>query len=265
MNFVIHPRRILCVLTFIVLGLILFSTAILSVGWTTGHTRLLGFVSLFNVGKEGNVPTWYSSSALLLCSALLYAIASSTRAARASYAFHWRALSVIFLFLCVDEASSIHETIGGVLERVFHASILANYGWAAPGAILALVVALLLVPFLIHLPATTRRLFIIAGALYMAGASGMEVISLRWGLAHGMGSVEYRLLATVEELLEMMGVVVFIYALALQIARYMPEKDILIRFTDSEKLPIEPIPGLSPRSRVVPRRGSRPPVQLRVS
>ena len=235
LNFVIHPGRIFRVLTYIVLALTFVSTAVLSVGWITGHTYLMGLVPLFNVGKEANVPTWYSSFALLLCSALFYAIASAEKAAKTHHAFHWRALAVIFLFFSADEASSIHETIGGVFERVFHTSIFTNYGWAAPGAVLAVVVGLLFARFLIHLPAATRRLFIIAGALYMAGVSGMEVVSLRWGLAYGTGNVGYRLLATLEELLEMMGVVVLIYALALHIARYMPRKEILIRFTDAEK------------------------------
>jgi len=259
LNFVIHARRIFLVLTYIVLALTFASTAVLSVGWITGHTYLLGLVSLFNVGKEANVPTWYSSLALLLCSALFYAIASGEKAARARHAFHWRALSVIFLFFSADEASSIHETIGGVFERVFHTSIFTNYGWAAPGAVLAVVVGLLFARFLAHLPAATRRLFIIAGALYMAGASGMEVVSLRWGLAYGTGNVGYRLLATVEELLEMMGVVVLIYALASHIARYMPKKEILIRFTDAEK----PRPATIAKETRYPSRVPRTPQETK--
>lgn len=91
MTLAIDPARVTRCLS-IVVGLLVvaslggqFSKRVL------GHDRLLGLVSLFNLDYEGNIPSWYSSIALLLAAGLLMVIAraswsSSTRCSRTSAA-----------------------------------------------------------------------------------------------------------------------------------------------------------------------------------
>jgi hypothetical protein len=67
--------------------------------------------------------------------------------------------------------------------------------------------------FLARLPARTRRLLLTAGAVYVGGALGVESISGWQAAAHGEHNLGYHLIVTLEELCEMMGVVLFIYAL----------------------------------------------------
>jgi hypothetical protein len=72
--------------------------------------------------------------------------------------------------------------------------------------------------FLLHLPAKTRWRFVVAATLYLGGAIGMELIGGRYADLHGMENLAYSMTATVEESLEMAGVIVFIYTLLNYIA-----------------------------------------------
>lgn len=234
MNWVIRPKKIFLDLVYVSLGLTLINAALLLAGWLTGHTYMLGFMELFNTGKESNIPTWFSSFMLLLAAVFLHIITFMKQSGRERHVLHWRILSIIFLYLSIDEASSVHERLGVLIGRVLNLQVLITYGWLVPGVIVAAIVALLFVPFLINLPPTIRRLFIIAGVLYLGGASGMEAVSLKWGLTYGMGTIHYRLLTTIEEFLEMMGTVVFIYALTLYIAEHITKNRLVVQFMMSD-------------------------------
>ena len=116
---IISPLRVLRVLTWTTAAVLLINLAVLASRVLTGHGHLLGFGSMFYVGEEANVPTWYSSSLLLLCSALLWIIACATKRAYDGRSRWWTALSVVFLLMSIDETATIHERIGGLCEYVF--------------------------------------------------------------------------------------------------------------------------------------------------
>jgi len=67
--------------------------------------------------------------------------------------------------------------------------------------------------FLFHLPAQTRRMFIVAGVLFVAGALGVEQVTEIYLKDHSTNSLGYSLLTAAEEGLEMISVVLFIHAL----------------------------------------------------
>lgn len=230
MNWIIRPRSLFLGLTYTTAGLTLTNLILLMVSWITGSTRMMGFMALFRVGKESNIPTWYSALLLLLAAALLHTIALGKQASSGRHASHWRVLSIVFLLMSVDEASAVHERIGELIGRLIPLQVLVDYGWAVPGIALAGVVGLSFTRLVMSLPAETRNLFIVAGVLFLGGASGMELISLKWGHAHGMETISYQLLTVIEEFLEMMGVVVLIYALASYVARHMDSDSVKIRF-----------------------------------
>lgn len=74
-------------------------------------------------------------------------------------------------------------------------------------------VALIFFRMIVQLPSPVRRLFILAALMYLSGAIVMETVGGHYVTAWGHDSLRYALCTTAEELLEMMGVVVFIYAL----------------------------------------------------
>ena len=74
--------------------------------------------------------------------------------------------------------------------------------------------------FFRSLPAETRRQFPVAGAIFLGGAIGAEVIGGAYvSSERGGDDAVYRVITTVEELLEMLGIVVFLQALLSYLAR----------------------------------------------
>ena len=226
----ISPRRVTLVLAFVVLCLTLAHIAGQSFKYFLGHGNGLGFVPLFDLDGEVSVPTWYSSSALLLCSALLAGIALAKRIAGDRYALSWSALWIIFLYLSLDEGAQIHEQSIRPLRSAFNAGGFFYYTWVVPGAAFVFVFVLAYLKFLAHLPTKTRYLFLVAGALYVGGALGMELLGGRHADLYGIYNMSYVMLVTGEEVLEMLGVIVFIYALLSYLSSYL--KDLHIHFGD---------------------------------
>lgn len=165
---------------------------------------------LWNVDEEPTVPTWYSSLALGFATLLLATIAGAERRAGGRDARYWTGLTIGFAILSLDEVAALHEL----------ANTFMPIEWTIPGAIVALVVAALYVPFLRRLPAVFRVRFLLAGAVFLAGALVVEHLTGPHYFKYSMESMPYALMASLEEGLEMYGVVLWIRALLL----YMEER-----------------------------------------
>ena len=77
----------------------------------------------------------------------------------------------------------------------------------------ALVIGAALVPFLLQLPRRTARLFMAAGGIYLSGAVGLEILGNSMSLQSLKNTLGYSMQTLAEEGLEMLGVVLFLYAL----------------------------------------------------
>lgn len=184
------------------------------------HDTLFGFVPKFDLNRENNIPTWYSTVTILLCSILLGTIAAVKTKEKDPYAPHWRMLSLVFLLMSVDEAASIHEWTTMPWRTAFNTSGLLYYAWVIPGAIFALMIGLSYLSFLRNLPPDTRRLFVTAGVIYIGGVIGMEMVEGYYDTQYGTQNMGYALIVMVEELLEMLGILVFLYALMSHLRLY---------------------------------------------
>lgn len=160
---------------------------------------------------ENNVPTWYASITLFLCSSLLSIIAIEKRAESDSYWLHWVILSFIFICISIDEMASLHNLFGKVLnlntEGIFF------FSWVVIGIPLVIILMLVYYRFLFHLPHNILRLFLLSGSLFVGGALGMELFDGWYASRHGTENITYWLLTSIEETLEMTGIAVFIYSL----------------------------------------------------
>jgi hypothetical protein len=171
------------------------------------------FINLFDVGRELSIPSLYSTSVLLFCSALLMIISSVKRMQRDRYQLQWAGLSCLFLYLGMDELTSIHESMGTIVPSIIKARGLLYYSWVIPGMIFALVCLLVFWKFLTHLPKKTRNLFLAAGCIYIFGAVGLEMIGGYIDDIYGNRSIQLILEVALEEFSEMTGIAVFFYAL----------------------------------------------------
>jgi len=174
----------------------------------------LRLIDLFSVNLEESIPTWYSTMLLFLACMILLAITLMKWQAQDAYGKYWAGLALIFLYLSMDEGAVIHEVAADPLVQFFNTGGYLYFGWQIVFAPLVLIFALLYLQFLLHLPAKTRYGFIASGLVYVGGAVVVEGFSADLLAATG-GIYTYRYLATatLEEFCEMIGIVVFIYAL----------------------------------------------------
>lgn len=177
-----------------------------------GHGHLYGLVPLFNFDTESNVPTLYSYTTLLLASGLLLLTGLNERSAGRKW-LTWLGLSLVFLFLAIDEGSAFHEKFIESLRISLDTSGALYFAWVIPYGAFVLILFLSMIKFLIALPQKTRNLFFISGTTFVLGAIGFEMISGVFASSQKTETLLYVFLTTCEETLEMIGVAIFNYAL----------------------------------------------------
>lgn len=228
MDVQLEPHRVSIVLLSITAVLAGMHIAQLVVYFYIGDPGVFNFIHLVDFDYEGNLPSLYSSFALAFAALLLSLIAINAREKRAAGQFHWVGLAIIFLFLAVDEGIGLHEEIGDVVEGYVKAEGYLYFPWAIPYGIATVLFVLSYLRFLLLLPRRTALRFLVAGAVFVSGALGLELLSAREADLHGTKTILYSALYTAEELCEMIGVVIFIHALLEYLAREVGRISILV-------------------------------------
>jgi hypothetical protein len=213
MDIQFEPKKVTRFFGFIVLLLTLAHLAIQFLIYAFGFENLFGLTPLFTLNAEQNVPALYATISILFCSVLLALIAFCRKKSGGPFVYHWAGLSAVFLFLAVDEALSLHENSTVPLRKALNTEGLLFYAWIIPYSLALVVLLAIYLKFLLHLPGRTRRLFILAGFLYVTGAMLFELPGGIYDEAFGRHNLVYTAISTVEEVLEMSGILVFIYAL----------------------------------------------------
>jgi len=182
-----------------------------------------GWLALFDLDKEWNFPTVYSSLLLLLVAAAQFFIASECRANRSRDFRHWLVLAALFWFLGLDELFSFHNSAKHLVPEWFRQIPLFNLRWDLRWIVIvvpvAIIIALLFVPFLFRLPRRTASGIIIAGLIYFGAAVGLEMVGGWWIGKHGKRNWTYATEAVFEETLEMVGALMFLSVLLAYIER----------------------------------------------
>jgi hypothetical protein len=204
-------------LTSIFCVLFVFNLLTIIISYKTGYHSVYGLLDQFNFNKEGNIPTYYSLINLLLAAVLLFSIYSNDKINNLGDRKYWLSLSIIFLYLSIDESAKIHEMLtrpmGEILNLFSISSRWLFFPWVIVGIIIVLVLAVYLLKFYLHLPLRFKLLFGISAALFVGGAIGMEIIDGFFAAYYSEDSLTYHLLTTLEESMEMIGAIVFIKAL----------------------------------------------------
>lgn len=209
----LNPHAILRVLAGIALFLLFCHVTLQLTSFLTGHPSIYGLVHLFNLDAEDNLPSAFSTLLLLLSSLLLTVIARlKWNQAMVGY---WVVLAVGFMLMAADEEFSFHEELIEPVRAILGTSNLGifYFAWVLPAIALVTIIGLSFLKFLIRLPRKTASRFIVAGALYVGGCIGMELAGGRYDELHGQDNLTYIGIATSEESLEMLGVIVFIWSL----------------------------------------------------
>ncbi|MEE4146099.1 MAG: hypothetical protein V2I26_14950 [Halieaceae bacterium] len=213
MDIRISPRNVLRYLLAMIALLLLANC--LGIAWFMvfpPKVQMPLLVNLFNFNLEANVPTLYSACQLVLTSLLLLSVGVARRK-RQQGCIAWKLLAFIFLFLAIDEASSIHEQLTVVTRQALGTSGYLFFAWVIPYGIATLLLLLLFAKFLIDLPPRTRMLFLFSAAIFLGGTLGLEMLGGRYVTSPGATELTYSVIYTLEEVLEMVGIALFIYAI----------------------------------------------------
>lgn len=206
------PIRIAFFLLAVVLFLIVMHLVSVFHGLDHSEGLMFYFLQKFNLDGENTLPAYFSSLLLLAAALLSGSIAYQYRGHK--NAFYWTGISLIFVLLSVDEASSFHELLINPLRKHLGAAGIFYFAWIIPAAIFILILALAYARFLFRLPARYLRLLMGSAVVYIGGAIGIEALGGRYAELHNTYTdLNYMLIITVEEACEMLGLVLFIYAL----------------------------------------------------
>jgi hypothetical protein len=185
-------------------------------------------VNYFSLSEECNFPTWFSSMILLADSFILAWIAATKGPAKSEFRRYWIGLSIIFLYISIDELVQIHEQLNSLKALKGHHGVL-YFGWLIPAGILVTIFALSYLKFLFHLPMKTRIKVAAAGFIYVGGAAGVELILGAWTDKHGEDNFVYALIDIVEETMEMAGASLFFSSLLEYLGDQVPDLRVVIR------------------------------------
>jgi hypothetical protein len=203
----------------LVVASLMVSAAVYGWGGMDDESNVFKF---FYLDHEHNLPAWFQGSTLFACGMLLLLIGLAWRATiRRGFGTTWVLLGLVFVGLSIDEIVSIHEQSMQYIHvpQRFDWGIF-YYPWVIPASVLVGTLVVFLIPFLKSLPVPTLRRFLLAGAVYMTGVVGMEMVGGSVRSRDDEPSLSSVLVMTTEETLEMIGMAIFLYAILSYIAAY---------------------------------------------
>jgi hypothetical protein len=213
----LRPEHVALALGSIITCFVFAHAALQTVAIVSGHDYLFGLVPLFDLDAEQNLPTLFSA-ALFLAGAVLSAILWTAGRVEGSAEIMWFILAGVFAFLGMDEFFAWHERLVSPIRSAFQTSGLLYFAWVIPYALTSIVLGLALVPLLRRIEPPVRNYLILSGVVYVVGAVGFEMLG-GWyyeGL-HTKKTFMWVALTTLEELLEMIGLSLLVYALLVHI------------------------------------------------
>lgn len=172
-----------------------------------------GLIQVFDLRVERNLPTAYSTLLLALAALVVFFVAVRCRSRGDAEYRRWGILSLVLLFLSVDETAALHERSTFLIREYLRPTGILHDAWVIPFAVLLVVLAVYFWPFLKRLPPDTRNRFILAGAVFVGGAFGMELVEGYYESCCGTWvDSRYAFMAGIEEMCEMIGMTMFIDA-----------------------------------------------------
>ena len=173
------------------------------------------FFDAINLDEEFNLPAIYSGLLLFFCSLLLRQISVVCKKVERKI---WILLSRVFLFLSFVEVFQVHElfVISGLRQYV-HPSLASI--WVIPYGILFVLFSCRFVPFFLGLRSPISVFSFVSGGIYVTGAIIVEALN-SWLVRTGQISRSgfyYEAISGFEELFEMLGVIIFLYAIMLEL------------------------------------------------
>ncbi len=167
----------------------------------------------FNMDNEISIPTWFAQI-LLFIIALLFAFIYKNEKRK-----EWLFLSLIFIFVSIDEGAEIHELMIRPFQEILNInSGLFFFAWIIPVLIIVFILGIIFLKFFNSLPKKIKLLLFFSAFVFILGSIGVEAISgSYWQSINFAYDMNYRILNALEEGLENFGSIIAIYSLLVYI------------------------------------------------
>lgn len=216
-TFLINIKRLIFILCAIFIFL-LFANILANILFVNADKPLNGFIfyfyKTFDFDDEKNIPTYFSVILLFLASQTFFIIRQKLiHTTISSYMkYYWLQMAFIFLLLSIDELIRIHERLEYISIYFISSEMTGffKFVWVIPMIGLLCCFGLYSIKFLMNIHKSLRNGYIISGFIYVFGALGMEMLSAKLHI-EGQEGFGYYVTMTIEESLEMIGIIVLLY------------------------------------------------------
>jgi hypothetical protein len=218
----VQPAKVLLVLLSVVAVMLAISLPLQFLTHQTDVDVPERVLKAFDFDQENNLPTWFATVLLLTCSTVLFLIFRAYLVERDPQAKWWGGLSLAFLYLSIDEASSLHEATVERMQQLIDATGALYAAWVVPVGIVVAIFGLIYLRFLLSLPRWMQGLLALSAVLFVGGAMGVEMLAWHYRYPihaatptdwEGTKDITWAMLSHLEEVMEMVGVSVFLFAL----------------------------------------------------
>jgi len=213
MDITLDKRKMIKFLVFFALALIMIHSIILIIYYNVGDPDKFDFIRMFDLDMERNVPTLFSSLILAMSAFCFYLLANNVSEIAQKKRPYWLGLSGVFLFLSFDESAKIHENLGDYTEQFVDASGYLHYPWVISYSILVLVLGALYIKFFWKMEKKVFLSFMLSAFIFLSGAIGFELLGAKESSLNGTESLLYSIFYTIEESLEIFGVIYLLWIL----------------------------------------------------
>ncbi len=111
------------------------------------------------------------------------------------------------------------------------------FAWVLPYLLLLIIAVFCFRKFILSLPYDTLRNFFIAGAIFITGAVGIELIEAKMTEDVGhKAHIAYKIAITIEETLEMTGIILFIKALLLHLHLHSGGMNLVLQIANEKNI-----------------------------
>lgn len=169
----------------------------------------------FDLGHEPSFPNFFSS--LLIFVAATITLANGLKSSSAKYS--WFLLSGILICLSIDESIMLHEMLDATFREIGWNKHAFFFPWTVAGVLFAGSVFLATKKVLTTTPPPIAIRMMAGGFVFLLGAVGVEnvaayIFELSGSEAEGVKTIAHWISQTFEELFEMLGMTIFIFAVS---------------------------------------------------
>ena len=184
----------------------------------------------FDGDEKVNLPTGYKVTLLLASTVLLAVRSVAARRAGERLRSFWVLLTVLVGLAFLDETTYFHQTLTTVLQR--HTGLdhgVFRFGWAWVYLPAVVVVGVVVVRYLLALPAGLRNRLVLVAVLYVGGSLGLEPVKSEISEGGGTHTLKYQLAAWVSDSAEMIGLFLLVLTLLAELARVVAAVSLHLR------------------------------------